>query len=149
MLKHIIPLAVVLSYSVPVHADYIADRSAAMELVRGRQYEEAMAAFAEMAEATTNERQKSDAFEQAAMCAHRLKQYDQAMELARRIPLAPTSKTVQMRLMLENGKARELILTFKDEDIGSWPEKEAGEAFCCRGRAYHKVKNGRGRPRPT
>jgi tetratricopeptide (TPR) repeat protein len=95
-----------------------------------------------MAEATTNVAQKSDALEQAAMCAHRQKEHDRSMELARQIPLVPMSKTVQMRIMLENRKRTELIARFKDEDMSAWPEKAAGEAYYCRGRAYYDLKNG-------
>jgi len=91
MRKRLITLAVVLACSAPVCADYIADRKAAMDLVKAGKNEEAMTAFIEMAETTTNAAQESDALEQAAMCAHRQKEHDQAMQLARQIPLVPMS----------------------------------------------------------
>jgi len=142
MLRRAIPVVILLSASAHVRADYIADRKAAMELVRGGKYEAALAAFTEMAEGTDNDRQKSDALEQAALCAHHLKRYGKAMELAQQIPLTPASKRVQMRVMHENGKRRELIDSFKDEDLGAWPEKDAGAALFYRGEAYFSLKMG-------
>jgi len=142
MLRQTIPLAALLSFSVQVWADYIADRKAAMELVRGRKYEAALTAFTEMAEGTDNGRQKSDALEQATLCAHHLKRFGKAMELAQQIPLTPASRRMQMRTMRENRKRRELIDRFKDEDLGAWPEKEAGAALFYRGEAYFSIKMG-------
>ena len=142
MLRRTIPLAILLSFSVHVWADYIADRKAAMGLVRAHKYEAALAAFTKMAEGTDNDRQKSDALEQAALCAHHLKRYGKAMELAQQIPLTPASKRVQMRIMRENRKRGELIDRFKDEDLGAWPEKDAGAAFFYRGEAYFSLKMG-------
>ena len=48
MRKRLIALAVVLACSAPVCADYIADRKAAMDLVKAGKNEEAMTAFIEM-----------------------------------------------------------------------------------------------------
>ena len=142
MLRRAIALAILLLFSVQARADYIADRKDAMELVRGREYEAALAAFTKMAEGTDRDRQKSDALEQAALCAHHLKRYREALELAQQIPLTPASKRVQMRIMHENRKRRELIDKFKDEDLGAWPEKDAGAAFFYRGEAYFSLKMG-------
>jgi len=142
MLRQTTSLAILLSFSVHVWADSIAGRKAAMELVRGRKYEAALTAFTKMAEGTDNDRQKSDALEQAALCAHHLKRYGKAMELAQQIPLTPASKRVQMRIMRENRKRRELIDRFKDEDLGAWPEQDAGAAFFYRGEAYFRLKMG-------
>ena len=90
---------VVLSCCALARADYLSDRKAAMELPNGGTNEAALALLIKMAEGPYTEFQKSDAWEQAAWCAWRLKRKDQAMELAKRIPLAPASKTLQMRLM--------------------------------------------------
>ena len=137
------PLWVLLSLCLSVQADYITDRRAAEKLVRAEQWPEAMAAFVEMAGAADSDAQRSDALEQAAMCAQKLGTYDRAMELAERIPLAPASRTVRMRLMLQNGKHAELIAAFGDDEAGRWPDKVAGEAFYCRGRAYVTLKDGK------
>lgn len=143
MLKRIIALAVVLSCSAVVLADYPADRQAALELVKAGKDAEALAAFTKMADATALEGQKSDALEQAALCANRLKKYDEAVELAKRITPIQMSKAVQMCLMQENRKYDELIAAFKGEDISNWPDKAAGLAGCCRGRAYMLARDGK------
>jgi len=77
------------------------------------------------------------------MCANRLKRYDQAMELARKIPLAPMSKTCQMQIMNSNRKWKELVEQFKGEDIGSWPDGIQGNAFFVRGGAVYRVGDGK------
>ena len=123
-------------------ADYPGERVAAMDLVKAGNDEAALAAFLKMADGARGEAQKGDALEQAALCANRLKQYEQAMALAGRIPQAPLAQAVRMKLMLENGRGAELIAAFKDEDISHWPEKAAGRAFYYRGRAYSDRKNG-------
>lgn len=142
MLKRILVLAIVLSCSVSALGDYIADRQAAMKLVKAKKHKEAMAAFLKMAAGKVSEPQKSDALEQAAMCAHRLKQPEKAMKLAQQIPIEPASKTVQMRLLQGTRKRKEVIEKFKDEAIASWPEKYAGEAFFIRGECYFSLRKG-------
>ena len=143
MLRHLALLAVVLSSGVSLGADYIADREAAIELAGSGKLEEAQAAFIKMSEGDFTAFQKSDALEQAALCANRLKRYDQAMELAQQIPLEPVSKACQMTIMSSNRKWREVIDKFKDEDIDSWPDWVIGEASHTRGRAYYVTKDGK------
>jgi tetratricopeptide (TPR) repeat protein len=123
-------------------ADYPGDRAAAMELVKAGNDPAALTAFLKMADVATSEAQKGDAFEQAALCANRLKQVDQAVALTGKIPQAPLSKAVRMKLLLENGRGAELIAAFKDEALGGWPENAAGRAFYYRGRAHSDLKNG-------
>ena len=144
MYKHIIAATVILSLNVNTWADYPSDRKAALELSKAGKNEEALSAFDKLAKSATDETQKADALEQAAMCAHQLKKYDQALELAGQIPLVPMAKTVQMRIMLDNGKGAELLAKFKDEPIADWPAKAAGEASYCRGMAYFIAKDGNG-----
>ena len=143
MYKRIIAVATILSLNVSVWADYPSDRKAAMELVKAGKNEEALAAFDKMAKGTAVEAQKSDALEQAALCSNRLKKYDQAIELAGQIPSVPMAKSVKIQLMLENRKYEEIIAAFKDEDMSNWPEKAAGPAYFCRGRAYITVRDGK------
>jgi len=142
MLKRIVVLAVALSFGVSVWADYIADRQAAMKFVKAKKNEEALAAFTKMAEGKVSDAQKSDALEQAAMCAHRLKDFDKALELAKQIPIEPAAKTVRMRLLQGNRKRAEVIAEFKDVDFSAWPEKYAGEAFFIRGECYFSTRKG-------
>jgi tetratricopeptide (TPR) repeat protein len=88
---------------------------------------------------------QTDALEQAAECANRLKQTELAVDLAKRIPLAGVSKQCQMRLLQENWKYRDLIAGFKGEDIERWPAAESviGYGLLYRGNAYYRVKDGR------
>ncbi len=142
MFKRIFALMVVLSFGMTALADYPADRKAAMDLVNAGKNQEALAAFTKMAEASTIETQKSDALEQAAYCTNRLKKYDEAIELAKKITPPEMSKAVQMSLMLDNRKSAELLAAFKGEDISNWPDKAAGLAGYCRGIAYITVRDG-------
>jgi len=143
MLKRIVVCTIALCFAVSAFADYISDREVAMALVRAKKDAEALSAFVKMAEGADLDAQKADALEQAAMCAHRMKNFDTAMELAKRIPVEAASKTVQMRLLQGNRKRQEVIERFKDEDFSVWPEKYAGDAFFIRGECYFSLKNGR------
>jgi len=137
------PIALVLLFCGPVFAGYVEDRETAVNLVQDRKYEEAMAAFRQMAGGEVTEFQKSDALEQAAHCARRLEKFDLAMELADRIPLEAVAKTVRMQNLLAMRKPAELVEQFKDEDIGAWPWWKAGESSFARGRAFCEVGDGR------
>jgi len=143
MLKHTIAVAAFAACCASAFPDYIADREAAVKLVEARKHEEALAAFVKMAAADVTDFQKSDALEQAAACAQRLKRYDQAMGLAQQIPLAAMSKTCQMRIMMGKRKRKELIDRFGDEDIGAWPDIVIGDASYLRGRAHYFLKHGK------
>lgn len=133
----------VMAFAVSALADYVTDRKAAVELMRAGKNEEALAAFTKMAAGAASDVQKSDALQQAALCADDLKQYDRAIKLAQEIPLTPNSKSVQMRIMLENRKFPELVAKFKDEDTDPWPADVSGEALFYRGRAYYHLKDGK------
>jgi len=123
-------------------ADYIADRKAAMMLVRKRKNQEAMEAFIKMSEGKVSEFQKSDALEQAINCAIKLKQYDKAMELTKQIPMPAMAKYCEMCVMSSQRKKKELIEKFKDEDFATWPDFLAGPAYRLRGGTYHSLRNG-------
>jgi len=142
MLKRIMATAILLSGSVSLCADYVAERKAALELVRAGKHEEAMAALLRMAEGEFTDFQKSDALEQAALCAKTLKRWDQAMELAKRIPLEPASKTCRMHIMASNRQWQEVVEQFRDEDIDKWPDSVKGVAFKARGGSAYRVKDG-------
>ncbi len=143
MNKRAITLGIALSMCVNVLADYVTDRDAAMRLVWAGRHEEALAAFTKMAGDAKSDVQKSDALEQAVLCAIAVKKYDEAEELIRQIPLAPVSKTCRMRVLSANRKWQELADTFKDEDIDGWPEDVKGDAFHLRGGAYYSLKDGK------
>ena len=126
----------------PAWADYVSDREAAVALLRGGKAESAFAAFTKLAETAVSDYQKSDALEQAALCADRLKQFDRALELAKKIPLPAYSKNCQMEILLSNGKRDEVVAKFKDEDFTTWPESIRSQAYYLRGHAHHDAKQG-------
>ena len=144
MKKSILMAVVVLLCSVLARADYLSDRKAALVQVQAGKDAEALAMFVKMAEGPYTDFQKSDALGQAAWCAWRLKQNDRAMELSKRIPLAPASKTMQMRIMDVARNWNGIVDAFKNEDIDSWPEDVVGDAFFLRGIAYYRTGNGKG-----
>lgn len=143
MRKRILTVAVALSCCLAAWADYPADRKAAADLMAAGKLEEAMTAFLKLAEASGSDTLKSDALEQAAGCAARLRKYDEAMRIARKIPKVEASKAAQMNAMSWNAKHEELVAAFRAEDFSAWPEKSAGPAYFCRGRAYMTVRDGK------
>jgi len=143
MMRRALALGLVLALSVAAFGDYPADRKAATELVTAGKNEEAMAAFTKMAAGDVSEAQKSDALEQAVLCALRLKQVDQALKLAKQIPSVPVSKMCQMRVLAAGLKWDELIAQFKDEALATWPDEVRFDAACLRGQAYFQLKDGK------
>jgi tetratricopeptide (TPR) repeat protein len=127
-----------------VFADYVEGRAEAYQLLRKRKYDQALTAFQELAKGKISDFQKSDALEQAAECARRLKKHDLAAELAEQIPLEPVAKTVQMQNLLAQRQHKQLVEQFKDEDISQWPDWKAGEAYFARGMAFTHVGDGEG-----
>jgi tetratricopeptide (TPR) repeat protein len=124
------------------HAGYIEDRAAATKQMEAGEHEKALAAFQAMAAGPVTDRQKSDALDQAALCAYSLKQYDRAMELARSIPLEADAKLVQMGIMMTRNQSQEVIARFGSEDLDAWPDPLKGRASYNRGRAFQAVGNG-------
>jgi tetratricopeptide (TPR) repeat protein len=123
-------------------ADYPEDRKAALALAGAGKNEEAIAAFVKMAAGKLSDFQKSDALEQAVLCALRLRKYDQATELAKQIPQAPVAKLCLMRILMDQRKWQELVDQFKDEDLATWPDAVVGEAAWNRGQAALYLKKG-------
>jgi len=142
MAHRMIAVVAVLFLCGAVWADYIAERKAAEELARTGKHEEALAAFVKMAKGEASDLQKSDALEQAAQCAIRLKDYDRADELAAQIPLEPVSKTVRMKILWAQRQWKNVVEEFKDEDFAVWPDEVAAEAFQQRGMAYNYLRDG-------
>jgi tetratricopeptide (TPR) repeat protein len=95
-----------------------------------------------MAAGEVTDFQKSDALQQAAMCARSLKQLDLAVQFADQIPLAPVAKTVRMQNLLAQRKRDVLIELFGTEELGAWPFWIAGEALFARGRAHASTGDG-------
>ena len=142
MLNRLLTGVLVLAVCSAAFADYASDRNAAMELFRKRTFEEAQAAFMKIAEGDVTDAQKTEALEQAAECALQLKKYDEAMDLAKRVPLDANSKAAQMKILARQRKWKELVEAFKDEKIADWPPAIAGQGFQGRGLAYFSLRNG-------
>ncbi|MCH5377154.1 MAG: tetratricopeptide repeat protein, partial [Planctomycetes bacterium] len=123
-------------------ADYLQARRTASALMTSGSQAEALTAFTAMADGEVTDFQKSDALEQAAICARALKDFDRAMELADQIPLEAVAKTVRMHNLLAMRKPDQLIERFEDEDIGAWPFWTAGAAWFVRGRAFAETGDG-------
>ena len=144
MLNRIAALAVALTCCAAAFGDYVLDREAAVKLTRARKYKEAQAAFMKMAQGKkVTDFQKSDALEQAALCAAALKKYDEAIKIAKTIPLKPVSKTTQMQIMSRSRKWKQVVDQFKGEDIDSWPDDLKVKAYWARGASAYRVKNGK------
>lgn len=142
MLRLAMRIACVLLLTSAALADYPADRDAALKLVRAGKHADALARFVALADAAADPLQKSDALSQASACAQTLKQSQQAMDLARQIPLPEMSTVVQMRVLAGERAHQALLTQFKDEDLSKWPEALAGEAHYLRGLSYHKLGQG-------
>jgi tetratricopeptide (TPR) repeat protein len=106
---------------------------AAGELVKAGKDAEALAAYTNIAAILPmTDRLKSEILDQAALCANRLKNYDQAMALAKQIPLKPLWARRQMVFMLEQKHYGDLLAAFNESALGganfhqSWmyPEQE-------------------------
>ncbi len=142
MTRWVVALALLSTCTAGALADYVSDRKAAVALVRAGKHEEALAAFTRLIETAASDVQKCDALRQAALCAEGLKRHDLAMQLAKKIPVAPLSKTCQMQLMESRRQWQEIVEKFKGEDINDWPESVRGDAFFARGNAYFLMKDG-------
>lgn len=119
-----------------VQENYPSLRRAATALVHAGEHAKALEAFEQLVNEATTPLQRSDALEQAALCAQRLKMNDKAVELAKQIPLVPESTTLQMLLLLDNKQAQQLVDDYQNQTMDDWSREKAGEACFYRGQAY-------------
>ena len=124
-------------------ADYVTDRAAAAALDKAGEVAKARAAFLALAQGELSEFQKSDALEQAALLSNRLKRVDEAIALARQIPLPHVAKATEMQILSDHRQRQELIGRFGKEDLATWPDSLIGKAAHCRGKAYYALKDGK------
>lgn len=122
-------------------ADYAADFKAALDLFGKGKNQEAQEAFVKLADSAPAPDSKAECLSYAAYGLGKMKKYDEAIALAKKIEVKPISINCQMGIMLENQKFKELVEAFKDEDIDSWPEGSRGEGFFRRGSAYSRLKD--------
>ena len=99
----------------------LAAKKAAAELVKAGKDAEAVIAYTDLAKMPMHDLLKSELLEEAALCANRLKQYDQAIAIAKSIPLKPLSIKCQMKIMVDNGKYGELIKDFSNKSLDCAP----------------------------
>ena len=120
-------------YDAPWAEKVIAGMDAAAGLVRAGKDSEAIAAYRELAATVPMpDRLKSQFLEDASRCAQRMKDYDQAMKLAKSIPVEPLAMHRQMELLLDRKQYAELIESFASKKLGgrnfhqsySYPELE-------------------------
>jgi hypothetical protein len=121
--------------------------NAASALARAGRDAEALTAYANLAEdLPLSDRLKADILERASLCAGRLKDYDRAMQLAKRIPVKPIGIRRQMQLMLQQKQYAALLDAFADSKMGGrkfhlsfvYPEQEdlMADLYYCRSLAY-------------
>ncbi len=135
-----------LSHAFPADAtvsDYLIGSRAAADLMRGRKYKAALAAYVSLAASKdSSDLQMSDAFQHAAGCARSLKEFDRADELAGQIPVDAVAKTVRMENLLAQRKFAAIIEHFGGEEFGMWPFWQVGAGAFARARAYVSAKAG-------
>lgn len=119
--------------------DYGRARRPALALLRDGAHAEAFDAFLALHDGARNDHQRADALEQAAMAALGLERFDEALALARQIPLRPQSRTVQMRLLARQERWQAILDDFADDAVADWPRSVAAEAYHLRGLAHHRL----------
>ena len=135
-------LLLVTAYS-SVSADYLSDRQQAMAFVVDGRHEDALATWLQMAKPPASEVQQSDALHQAALCAVRLRQMDQALDFAGRIPLPSDSLACRLGILESARRWSDMVEEFESVEIASWPERLRGEAYVSRGMAHYALQHGR------
>lgn len=133
-------LAALLLGSTVYAIDYIQARKDALELGRNGKHAEAVEAFKAMAEAEgVTDFQKSDAMELAVIYLLAQRKQDEAMEMAKAIPLEPESKVAQMRVLDRQRDWDAIVEQFGEEDISSWPDHVKADAYSFRGTAAFRA----------
>ena len=127
----------------PPDDDFLESMRVAGDYARTGKRDKAFEAYVAAAEGKITDLQKSHALELAVNTARGLRKYDEATELASRIPIDAVRKTAQMQGLLDQAKAAEVIAQFGHEDIASWPFWKRGEGYLARGRAYSIAKAGK------
>jgi tetratricopeptide (TPR) repeat protein len=134
--KKVIAIAIALCMAANAIADFAGDFQAAKKLFKKKDYKGAHQSFVKLAASAPNSHGKAQSLSYAAMALGRLKQYDQALELAKTIPSKPVAAYTQMEIMSANRKSKELIAAFKAEDVAAWPEQINYKGFFLRGVAH-------------
>jgi len=139
-------------YGAPWADKVLAGMEAAAALRRAGKDSEALAAYKELAATVPMpDRLKSEFLKNASQCAQRLKDDDQAMKLAKSIPLDPLAMHRQMELMLDRKQYAELLEAFTPKKLGGrsfhlsypYPELEdvMADLYYFRSIAYRETGN--------
>jgi len=98
---------------------FVAAETKAQALVQGGKDAEALTAYANIvAQLPLSDRLKSDVLQKASLCAERMKDYTQAMQLAKDIPVEVLSMHRQMQLMVEQKNYQGLLAAFNSKALG-------------------------------
>lgn len=136
-------LLLILLTAVTVQAnDYVEARSEAGRLHNAFKYEEALSAFAQLAEGDYSDFQLSDALYHAAECARILRRYEEAAAFADRIPMESMAKSAGMQNLEAQRQYQAIIDQYGSEDLMSWPVFPRLWALVARGRAYYQIGQG-------
>jgi hypothetical protein len=112
------------------------------EFARTGKRAEALDACLAAADRKGTDVQKCHALELAASYARGQKKPDLAEQLVARIPIPAAKKTAQMRHLLDQSKAPQVVVEFANEDIATWLFWKRGEGYLARGIAWFIVKSG-------
>jgi tetratricopeptide (TPR) repeat protein len=132
----IVMMAIVLGAGLDARADFAQEFQQAKTRFDQKDYQAAAQAFQELAAAAPNARGEAASISFAALSLGRLKQVEQAIDMARTIKAKPTSACTQMEILSDNKKYQELIAAFKAEDVAAWPDSINYVGFFLRGGAY-------------
>ncbi|MFA7157993.1 MAG: tetratricopeptide repeat protein [Kiritimatiellia bacterium] len=130
----------------------IAATNAAWALVKAGKDAEAITAYTNLAATLPMcDRLKSEIFEQASLCADRLKDLSRAMQLATNIPVQAVAMRRQMQVMLEQKDYAGITNKFSSRALGgrafhlsfAYPEQEdlMADLFYCRSIAWRETGN--------
>jgi len=139
-------------YDRPWAEKLIEAADAASALTRAGKDAEALTAYTNLAEnMPLSDRLKADVLEKASLCAGRLKDYDRAMQLAKKIPVEPIAIRRQMQLMLQQKQYAALLDAFANGKMGGrkfhlsfvYPEQEdvMADLYYYRSLAYVHTKD--------
>jgi tetratricopeptide (TPR) repeat protein len=127
--------------------DYSTEWKAAYKLYRGRKYAEAMKAFSELAEKTSNPDYQYNCYRYAGYSARHSKKYDEAIAFADKIGTIKNkyefySKIRKMENMYYGKKYKEITEMFPVDQIMTWPKYYRSEGLYYLGLALYNSKNG-------
>jgi tetratricopeptide (TPR) repeat protein len=127
----------------PTVSDFLTEWTAADKLMRRQQYDLALAAFVALSEyGSATDYQKSLALAQAANCARRVKNAEQATDLVESIPVEAMAMMGHLQNLVGERQWTALIEQFGTEDLLTWPFTQIGSAALARGQAYYALKSG-------